>query len=108
MDYIYERIKEASYDQEKSFPFAPYFQKLINHVVMDQKFMMDTKHKAYKPKKELSITSTKDLNSPSWPNIKTAKITMPREDDALTSPKISINDRLSLRCRDVNGSDQIR
>lgn len=70
MDYVYECIKEASYEQVRSFPIAPYSQKLINHVVRDQKLKLDTKHKVCKSKKELSITSVKYMKAPTTrPNI---------------------------------------
>lgn len=63
MDYLFERIKAVAYDQEKSSPFAPHIQKLINHVVKDQKFVVDTYHKTYKPKKELKLFDPKNLQS---------------------------------------------
>lgn len=93
MDYIYECIKEASYEQVRSCPFAPYIQKLINHMVTDQRFKMDHKHKVYKPKKELCI---KDMRAPSSrPNIKRAKNYVPRQEDEGTSFQVSQDAQLS-------------
>lgn len=63
MDYLFEGIKSAAYDQEKSAPFAPFIQKLINHVVKDPVFVMDTKHKGYKHQKELSMFDPKNLQA---------------------------------------------
>jgi hypothetical protein len=63
MHYLFKIIKAGTYDHEKSTPFAPFVKELINHVVRDQTFVMDTNPKAYKPKKELSMFDPKNLQA---------------------------------------------
>lgn len=93
MDYIYEWIKEASYEQVKNCPFVTYIQKLIDYVVKDQRFKMDHVHKVCNPKKELSINDMKVQTT--RPNFKRAKSYVPRQEDEGIASQVSLDTRLS-------------
>lgn len=100
MEYLIERIKAAAFDQEKSAPFAPYIQKLINHVVKDKKNVMDTKHKDYKTKKELSMFDPKDLELPS--KIKRGKISKPQASNVDGEGPSSTTKAIEERLADIS------
>lgn len=85
MEYICECIREASHDQSGSCPFAPYIQKLINHVVQDQKFKIDCVHMVYNPEKEKPTVEDEEA-SPSK-EIPQVKIQDEGEGTSSTAPK---------------------
>lgn len=62
MEFIFETIKESSYDQSRSSPYAPFHHRFINHVATSHKFKMDRVHIGYKPRKELQDLLPRKLN----------------------------------------------